>query len=428
MTEAGRQQASPPSNPQIDSATPFWKLPWLGWLSLAGLFGWMTWAVLRMIPPQLWHQGFHAHRLAASYEIWSMPSMAYSDIMWLYRTHVLYLHLLPYIVNPIEYPVVMGWFMYAMSWLPGPLAYFLGTVVVLAGCAVVSFFMLRRIAPRTYWAWALSPLWLPYAFLNWDLLGIVTVVAAWWYFRREQWTWSGVWLGVGVAVKFFPLAIWPFMAAALWARGQRREAWRFTWATAIPVVALNLPMAIANFQNWSWFYTFNAGRPVGGDIWVFILPPLTKLESTLAVDGLSFLLLGAAALLALAATLRGTDPAKTAALAFVVWMVVNKVFSPQYMVWVLTMAVVAEWPIWTLAAITLGGLSDWWNSFGVLGYASRHIYPLFLPYSPAYYFRVLGFRYVVLLAATAAGALAIWTRGGRAPAEEMPWVKKAAGP
>ena len=389
----------------------------LGWLSLAGLSGWLIWAGFRMIPPQLWRQGFHAHRLAASYQTWSMPSMAYSDVIWLYRTHVLYLHLLPYIANRIEYPVVMGWFMYAMSWLPGPLAYWIGTVTVLAACAIATFFMLRRIAPRTYWAWALSPLWLPYAFLNWDLLGIVTLVAAWWCFRRERWIWSGVWLGIGVAVKFFPIAMWPFMAAALWARGRRQDAWRFTWAAVIPVVGLNLPMALANFQNWSWFFTFNAGRPVGGDAWVFILPALSKFTSTLVVDGLSFLILGVVALLALWATLKGADPAKTAALAFVVWMVVNKVFSPQYMVWVLTMASVAEWPIWSLAAVTLGGLSDWWNSFGILGYGDRHVYPLFLPYNPSLYFRVMGFRYVTLLAATAAGILAIWRRRSSASSE-----------
>jgi hypothetical protein len=423
MTDAGRRRPSgrdaldTPPSPR--GSAP--RMDWLGWGSLGVLLAWLTWAALRMIPPQLWRQGFRAQHLAANYNSWSFPSMAYSDVLWLYHVHVLGLHLLPYIANPIEYPVIMGWFMYAMSWLPGVLAYFVGSMVVLAAAAVVSFFMLRRVAPRTYWAWAVSPLWLPYAFLNWDLLGIVALVAAWWCFERERWTWSGVWIGVGVAVKFFPIAMWPFMAAALWARGRQADAWRLTVATAVPIVVLNAPMAVANFKNWSWFYTYNAGRPVGGDIWVFILPHLSHLASTVAVDGLSFMLLGAVSVLALLSTLRGEDPRRAAAVTFLVWMVVNKVFSPQYMVWVLTMVTIAEWPVWTAAAVTLGGLSDWWNSFGVLGYSQRFLHPLFLPYRPALYSWLLRFRYVTLLAATAAGAVVLWARRG-------PERQKAAAP
>jgi len=51
-----------------------------------------------------------------------------------------------------------------------------------------------------------------------------------------------------------------------------------------------------------------------------------------------------------------------AAAAFAVWMLLNKVFSPQYMLWVFVYGLLADWPGWTLAGVTASGLVDYANA------------------------------------------------------------------
>ncbi len=70
--------------------------------------------------------------------------------------------------------------------------------------------------------------------------------------------------------------------------------------------------------------------------------------------------------------LRGARPELAAAIAFAGFMLVNKTFSPQYMLWVLVFAIIADWPAWTFAMLAGAGLVDFANAMIVLHLASVH--------------------------------------------------------
>ena len=93
------------------------------------------------------------------------------------------------------------------------------------------------------------------------------------------------------------------------------------------------------------------------------------------------------------------------AIAFGTFLVVNKVFSPQYMLWFLVLAILAEWPAWTYGAMAVAGLIDYVNSMTILHYMYPHSNAL-----GWYAYRLfpvgLAVRYITLLASTIAG---IWT-------------------
>lgn len=81
------------------------------------LFHWQfLWHHVVVIPPPL-----------RVYHNWAFSHLAYSDIVSLYGAHQLYNHALPYIAAPIEYPVLMGVFMWLTAWVPTVTGYFLIT-------------------------------------------------------------------------------------------------------------------------------------------------------------------------------------------------------------------------------------------------------------------------------------------------------------
>ena len=313
-------------------------------LSATVMIGWMLGALIGLL------------------QVPGIPHLHFSDLWLLYGGRHLASHAWPYIQAPIEYPVLMGWWMWITAWAPGGLAGFLvANFVGLGAVAVVTLRLLRRLAPRHYHWFALSPLIALYALANWDLLAIVWLVAAWVAFERQEPGRTGLYLGLGTATKLFPIVALPFMAYTWWRQGTRRSAVRCISAFGAVWLALNIPFALLNFSNWSLFFRFNAVRPMVADLWSTV--PFLSHLTVGQVDGFSLVTVLIAALLGLRAVAHGARTRVVVAAVFGVFFVVNKVFSPQYMLWMLVSAVVAEWPVWTLGVLTLGGLVDFGATF-----------------------------------------------------------------
>jgi uncharacterized membrane protein len=265
----------------------------------------------------------------------------------------------------IEYPVLTGLFMWCAAWIPGVGGYFLASSIGLLGCALGCVVYLHRIAPRWAWIFALSPLLLVYSLLNWDLLAIFFMLAGWDCFRRRRYVWSGVLLSLGVCSKFFPVMLLIFCVVAAWSQrddGQaRRGAAVMSFSAAATALVLNAPFAVVNFSGWSDFFRFNASR--GGGVGLLYQVHLASHWPIAVVDVVGVVLvLGAIVVLAWWVA-RGGSPAVAAAASFAVFMLLNKVFSPQYMLWVFVYGLLAEWPGWTLAAVTTAGLVDYADAF-----------------------------------------------------------------
>ena len=305
----------------------------------------------------------HGQLLVSRYDIWSFKNLAYSDIVKLYETRHLYMHLVPYVHNLIEYPVITGLFMSATALGHSLHSYFLLTLIIFWAIALTVYFLLEQLAPDHAIFFAILPLLLVYGLLNWDMLGIGFMVAAWYLYQREHYVASSIGFALGVFSKLFPVFFLPFIVAELWRRRETRVLGRMILTFIITSVIINLPFAYGNFSNWSYFFSYNAGRGLGADIYA------NEWIHGVSISAANFFSLGMVVLATLYfmwRVYRGGRVVEAAALTFTVFLFFNKVYSPQYTLWVFVLAILAEWPVWTTIIITLAGLADYVNSFSVL--------------------------------------------------------------
>jgi uncharacterized membrane protein len=341
----------------------------------------------------------------------------YTDIYPLYYAEGLSDGKVPYTGHKVEYPVLIGGAMQAAAWLVKNVSeairgreFFDVTVVLLAVCAVVGVLATARaLGPRRR-AWALmvalSPALILAAFINWDLIAFALTmlgIAAW---AGRRGVWAGVLLGLGVAVKFYPLVVFGPLLLLCLRSGQLREFGKTLTAAVLAWLAVNLPVLIVAPSGWAYFYEFSKDRGADwGSVWYmfqyFHLPVLgdTKL-STLNDLSAGFLIVACAgiAVLALAAPRRPRLP-QLSFLVLVAFLMTNKVWSPQYVVWLVPLAVLARprlWPylLWQAAEVLY--------FFGIWGYlifvfdSQGNPVTGYLGITPSYYFATLSARFLAV--------------------------------
>jgi hypothetical protein len=294
----------------------------------------------------------------AAYPLWSFWHFAYSDIVALYTTRGFYLHLWPYVQVPLEYPPVLGVFVWLASWVPHVGGFLVANAVALTAAAVGGLFIIGRVAGwRAARLWGFSPLLAIYMIYNWDVLGILPYGLAALAYRRGRHLWAGVFVGLGMATKLFPVVLLPFFLVDRWREGDRRGARQVLAGTAVAFVVPNAPFALLNFSGWATFWTFNTTRNASPGFWQWLVGH--HLLGIGLVDGLSFLLVGAAALVLAGAVWRGRlSPLLAAALLLTFWLWMNKVYSPQYVIWVLFALAVADAVQKTAWMLAVTGILD----------------------------------------------------------------------
>ncbi|MHB8262863.1 MAG: glycosyltransferase 87 family protein [Acidimicrobiales bacterium] len=392
---------SPPktsSQPPASQKATWQESPITLWACVVITIAWVTWGYFKMRPAgkAISRSGHLVH-----YHTWAYAHLAYSDVVWLYQEHHLFNHALPYIHVPIQYPVVMGVYMWLAAWFGGVSGYFLASAIGLAACAVGTLLLLRQIVPRYYYLFALSPLLLVYSLLNWDLLGIFFMVVGWYAYRRNKYILSGVMFSLGVFAKLFPVFLLFFACLELWRDGERKDAKRLLAWFAGTSLVINLPFAVANPIGWGEFYGHNTARSVTAGL--LLKFHLTAFLGVAGTDAVSFLIVAAALVIFTVLAYNHRLPVTSSAAGlFAVFLLVNKVYSPQYTLWMLVFAIIAEWPAWTAWLLAAGGLIDYYNSFTTLymtgfhgpqvSWYFQHIFPL-----------GNDARYAVLLATLAVG-------------------------
>jgi len=307
----------------------------------------------------------------------------YTDIYPLYYGEGLSAGKVPYTGHPVEYPVLIGGAMQAAAWLVRNVSavirgreFFDVTVVLLAVCAVAGVLATARAAgPDRRWQAlmvALSPALILNAFVNWDLIAFALTalgIAAW---AARRGVWAGVLFGLAVATKFYPLVIFgPLLLLCLRA-GRMREFARTLAAAAFSWLAVNLPVMIAAPSGWAYFYVFSKDRAADwGSIWYLFehynVPVLGNTQLSVLNDmSAAFFAAACAAIavLALAAPRRPRLP-QLCFLVLAAFLMTNKVWSPQYIIWLVPLAVLARprlWPylLWQLAEVAY--------FFGIWGY------------------------------------------------------------
>ncbi|WP_067486707.1 glycosyltransferase family 87 protein [Actinomadura hibisca] len=290
----------------------------------------------------------------------------YTDIYPLYYVRGLKDGLVPYFdsfpgggdLRYVEYPVLSGFFMQLVGWLVRPfgveargMAFYNVTALLLAVLAIVTVlataYVAGRRSLRTGLMVALSPALLLTAYINWDLLAVAlsALALAAWSSRRPAL--AGVLLGLAIAAKFYPLLfLGPLFLLCLRA-GRWRAFGRLLAGAAGAWLVVNLPVMVFAWDGWVEFYSFSRKRGIDwGSVFFFLQDH--GVSGTADTDRLNlygtgtFLVLALGiAVLALTAPRRPRLP-QLMFLVLVAFMLPNKVWSPQYVLWLLPLAVLAR--------------------------------------------------------------------------------------
>jgi hypothetical protein len=340
----------------------------------------------------------------------------YTDIFPLYYNEGLAQGKVPYTGHPVEYPVLIGGAMQVAAWLVRNLSlairgreFFDVTVVLLALCAVAGVLATARAAgPDGRWQAlmvALSPALILSAFINWDLIAFALTMmglAAW---AARRGVWAGILLGLGVATKFYPLVVFgPLLLLCLRA-GRMRDFAKTLAAAAAAWLAVNLPVMIAAPSGWARFYVLSEDRGADwGSIWYgfehFNLPVLGDARlSVLNEMSAAFVVAAAAAIavLALAAPRRPRLP-QLCFLMLAAFLMTNKVWSPQYVIWLVPLAVLARPRLWPYALWQLAEVGYFFGIWGYLIFVDRsgQVIPGYNGISTGWYFAALLARFLTV--------------------------------
>ena len=279
-------------------------------------------------------------------------------------------------VRYMEYPVLTGVYQYvAMSLAKTYTAVAKKTgIALLAGVAeVVMFFNIAAfglalawlatvwaaamLAGRRVWDAALvaaSPILIFQAFTNFDALATALATGGLLAWARRRPLLAGVLIGLGVSAKLYPaLLLLPLLLLAV-RTGRFGDAVRTTSVAVLVWCATNLPVLLMYPRGWSEFFRLNTRRNQDMDSVYNLIRSFTgwrgfdpdlgfwQPPTTLnIVTGVLFLLCCAAiAYIALTAPRRP----RIAQLAFLVvaaFLLVNKVWSPQFSLWLVPLAVLA---------------------------------------------------------------------------------------
>lgn len=281
------------------------------------------------------------------YRNWAFPEFRYSDLIWLYLRDGLAQQPIPYLDYPLEYPPLTGLVSYLLSFLPDLPTYYLLSYLILALSALSTVWALRRLPGANPWLFAAAPALFFYTGHQWDGIAILVTAVSLVAIVRGRENWGALGLAAGVSLKLFPVV---FLAALLIDRLRRRQyraALEIAAISGFVTLAVNLPLALANFQNWSWFIRWNRDRLADAGIWILwrgLPTPETTTYSLIAVA------VGGLIITALALRAKGPLVLPLGATYLLWWMLANKTFTTHLVLWV-------------FFAIALLGVSWWlWGS------------------------------------------------------------------
>jgi hypothetical protein len=280
---------------------------------------------------------------------WATPDQyvhaCYSDLPALFEARGLSTNEWPFASddNSVEYPVLTAMVMYATSFAANsPVSYFNINIFFLTLLFIATVLLVRKMRPEFAYLVPIAPAMIASLFINWDLWAIVSMLLAIYWFDRKQFLPSAVLLGVSIATKFLPIFLLIPIVFILWREAKVREAIKYVAITFGTWCAINLPFAVTNPTGWWRFYRLNLDRgPDWGSFWLALQQLGINLTN---LNYLSILLL-LIALTAIAILLFEIKYTPTlASVAFFVIasvMLASKVYSPQYVLWLTPLAVIA---------------------------------------------------------------------------------------
>jgi uncharacterized membrane protein len=343
----------------------------------------------------------------------------YSDIQYLWIGRDIDRHVFPYVNGSInakgdlaggtvEYPVLTG----VLIWLGALFAhtdagFLLGSAILMAPFGLLTAWLLGKMARWRALLWAIGPPLVLYAFHNWDLPVVLCAVAAVYVMHRgwgkaganrpliERATLASVLLGLGFTFKLYPaIFVLPLMLYVLTGGRDGKELpgnkrydvkgmFRTAGVALLTAVLVNVPFALAGFEGWKASFTFQGLRQADittNSFWFWGFRPESDPKNTEFQDMVSLwspitILVSFALALYLGwrrYKREGTYPWIAVSAAMLCgFLLLHKVHSPQYTLWLVPMLVLLRvhigWSIaYFIADFAMGvGIFRWYHAIDV---------------------------------------------------------------
>jgi uncharacterized membrane protein len=295
--------------------------------------------------------------------------------------------------NCDEYPIVTMYVIRLAAWLtpktsttPGAppersyAGFFHANAILLSLAAFAITLALYLLVGTRALYFALAPTLLIYGFVNWDLIAVAFATLATLSYLNRRDLASGGLLGAGAAAKIYPgLLVVPFALGRFHER-RRIGGIHLTWAAAGTWLVLNIPFAIAGTKGWWEFFRFNSARPADWDSLWFIacrrIPGFDLCDRTGVVNLVSLVLfvLLSIAIWRMKVARQADFPRWTFGLPMLIlFLLTNKVYSPQYGLWLLPWFALALPELRTFVAFEAADIAVFVTRFAYFGQQDPHI-------------------------------------------------------
>lgn len=282
---------------------------------------------------------------------WATPDQyvhaCYSDLPSLFGDRELNKHKWAYAgtEKAVEYPVITGLVMYATALITpsnsnSATNYFLINAFLIALLFIFMVVLIAHIEPNYWYLLPVAPAMIASLYINWDLWAITSMLIAIYWFDKEKYKWSALALGISISTKFMPIFLLLPIFLILWRKNRIREIAQYSGIVIALWLAINLPVALTTPQGWWRFYDLNLSRGADwGSPWL-----------AFSILGINLANLNYLTILALLAGLTiitliffeffiTPTLAQMSFILLAVVMIVSKVYSPQYVLWLTPLAI-----------------------------------------------------------------------------------------
>jgi uncharacterized membrane protein len=284
---------------------------------------------------------------------WATPAQyihaCYSDIPALYGERDLDKDQWSYssTTDAVEYPVLTGTVMWIFA-LATPAGeneirnYYRINIAFLAALFILIAVIVYRIRPEFAYLTTLAPAAIGSLYINWDLWAIISMMLSIYWFDRKKYKHSAIAIGVSISTKFLPVFLLLPIALILWRRNEVKELIRYIAIAVLAFAAINLPVLLTTPEGWLRFYELNFDR---GQDWGSLWYALSSLGVNLGNTNFFAILALFVSVLFVSLLIFSTKNVLTLAdVSFIVLalvMIASKVYSPQYILWLVPLAVIA---------------------------------------------------------------------------------------
>ena len=250
--------------------------------------------------------------------------------------------------HPVEYPALTGLIMWLFSFFIEPaqfawVDYFRLTATFhIFLFALTAYFAQKLSNKKLALAFVLAPAVLYSLNRNWDIWAVLPMLIAIVLYERGKLHQSAIWLSVSIAAKLFPIVLLLPVAIIAWRKGQWKVGAKYIGQTLGYWLSINIPFMLINFEGWFYFYKFSYERAVGSasffEIASIIGLPISSHK--FVFYGFNLLALGLV-LLFLVKSPRLSTLGEGAFFTMFAFILFNKQYSMQYIIWLAVLAVIA---------------------------------------------------------------------------------------